>query len=237
MSSAWNMVTARVQTNLAQLVSSALPLESREPEIPTAEPPAPPASETRTRRDRVHVPAPPRTRRDRVIPPPAPPPPPARWVDVALCVSQILVDLTAIYRARNANARTVAPTTLSQPAQVESPDTPGLMTMKQLADDAARNLELFTRSLPEDETATDCHHQTLITRAAGRILNIHKRLQLNGDATNSEDTTVDAACVVCYNDIANIVFMPCKHLAVCAVSFLGPAVVYRAWARGLMKGV
>lgn len=267
MSSAWNTVTAHEQTNLAQFVRSAVEQESREPQIPTAELAAPTAPETqtwidrflgpappRTRRDRLLGSAPPRRRRDRVrgsappqadnsswlqirIPAPAPPPPPATWMDVAVAVSKILIDLTTVYIIRNANAREVAPTVVAQLAQLESPETPGLMTIKQLADDAAVNLEHFRTSLPEDENATDHHHQALITRAAGRILNIHKRLQLNSDATNAEDTTVDAACVVCYTDIANIVFMPCKHLAVCAVSFLGSGVVYVVLARGLMKGV
>lgn len=234
MSSAWNTATPRGPTNLAHIVRSFLELESREPEIPTAELPAPPAPETRTRsasrpgRDRVLGPTPPQTQNSSwlrmLIPPPAPPPPPATWVDVALAVSKILVDLTAVYRIRNANAREVAPTVVSQPAQLESPDIPGLMTIKQLADDAALDLELFSKSLPEDETATDHHHQALITRAAGRILNTHKRVQLNSEARNAEDRAFDATCVVCYTDIANIVFMPCKHLAVCEVSF--------SWVRG-----
>lgn len=93
------------------------------------------------------------------------------------------------------------------------------------AEEASLLLELFHKTMPDNDDIGDEHRQ-MIDNALRGILGIHKELRLQQAQSNGpveprlediEGTNVDAGCIICYSEIADTVLFPCKHLAICAV--------------------
>lgn len=102
-------------------------------------------------------------------------------------------------------------------------EPPPPINMSQQAEDISVLLELFSRLVPHDVRDIDDEQRDLIATAARDILRLQTGIQLvsgQGDGAPSEQvgTTIDAACAICYEEIADIVFRPCNHLAICDVS-------------------
>lgn len=57
----------------------------------------------------------------------------------------------------------------------------------------------------------------LITARNSKNIGSPRRL-----GSETEDTKVHAACIICYKEILDVVFMPRNHLAVCTVSLDSP---------------
>lgn len=95
--------------------------------------------------------------------------------------------------------------------------------MSQQAEDISVLLQLFSRLVPNDVRDIDDEQRNLIATAARDILRLQTGIQLisgQGSEAPSEQvgTTIDAACAICFEEVADIVFTPCNHLAICEVS-------------------
>lgn len=97
-----------------------------------------------------------------------------------------------------------------------TPPTPP-MSLNQLAEDASILLELFSQN-PHDTNDISDEDQTMINSAAASIAVIQARCVRKTRHTESrEEINRDADCIICFAERAEVVFMPCKHLVVCAV--------------------
>lgn len=87
------------------------------------------------------------------------------------------------------------------------------VSVRQLAADASRLLELFIQTAASnDNDDIDEHAQSLLRSAAASIAAIQVRVRTR------RVVVAEADCVVCYAERADRLFMPCKHLVVCSVS-------------------
>lgn len=97
--------------------------------------------------------------------------------------------------------------------------------LTKVAENASILLELFSQSCPDDDDDIDHDQQTMIACAADEIAVIQTRIRQsvarrNGDISPRGEAEKDADCIICYNESADTVFMPCKHLVVCTVRTL-----------------
>lgn len=97
--------------------------------------------------------------------------------------------------------------------------------LKKAAENASILLELFSQSCPDNDDDIDHDQQTMIACAADEIAAIQTRIRQsvarrNGDIRSRAEAEKDADCIICYNESADTVFMPCKHLVVCTVRTL-----------------
>lgn len=95
--------------------------------------------------------------------------------------------------------------------------------MSQLAEDTSVLLELFSRIVPDNVRDIDDEQRNMIASAAQNISKLQISIGLvsapeSGSLNGQVDTNIDAACVICYSEIADTVFRPCNHLAICGVS-------------------
>lgn len=107
--------------------------------------------------------------------------------------------------------------------------SPLLTSLKKLAEDASVLLELLCQTMPVQEDDIAEEHTQMAAGAAASILEIETGIRRivarrNGDigsqrGLDAGDTRIDAACIICYSEIADTVFMPCRHLALCGVGF------------------
>lgn len=112
----------------------------------------------------------------------------------------------------------------------EPPHLP--VDLGKVAEDASILLELFSKTKPDDDEDIDNEHTQLIDSALKSILKIQTELRviaarknrsiesLEPPALETDDTNIDAACIICYSEISDVVFIPCKHLAVCTVGLI-----------------
>lgn len=125
-----------------------------------------------------------------------------------------------------AQPRVVMPPSVSRSGSSGSPDdisaaapTRPIRSLNHLAEHASVLLELFAQS-PHDTTDICDEHRNLITSAAEGIATIQARLRQTAPLVNiesREETIADSTCCICHVKIADTVFMPCRHLIVCAV--------------------
>lgn len=95
------------------------------------------------------------------------------------------------------------------------PSAPG--SLNRLAEDASILLELFSQGSHVNDNISDEYHG-IITNATEGVLAIHARIrQVNQRAVPRGVAIPDPDCIICYAEIANMVFLPCKHLVVCTV--------------------
>lgn len=113
----------------------------------------------------------------------------------------------------------VVPTPAPSAPYVREP-APRLTNIGRVAEDASVLLELFSRTIPENDRKIDDEHKQMINDAFNHILKIKKEFRMmttEGIEPESDDMKVDAGCIICYSYIADTVLMPCKHLALCTV--------------------
>lgn len=108
-------------------------------------------------------------------------------------------------------------------------ESPLLLKLKKVAEDASILLELFSQTLPTTEESINAEHKQIIASAAESILTLETGIRLISARQSEpigslreivldmEATKVDASCIICYAQIADTVFMPCKHLGLCGV--------------------
>lgn len=114
-------------------------------------------------------------------------------------------------------SRSSSPSSDSDPsATPQPPPSRAPVPLKEIAEDASVLLELFSRTVPTDDSAIGAESQVLISSAAAGIAAIQMRFwrmnrQLECRAGGEAD------CIVCFEERADRLFMPCKHLVVCSV--------------------
>lgn len=60
----------------------------------------------------------------------------------------------------------------------------------------------------------------MVENAFQSILRIRRELRgAAGTEEGGAERKVEAECIICYDDIADTVLMPCKHLVLCMVCF------------------
>lgn len=113
------------------------------------------------------------------------------------------------------------------PTQHFSP-TPLLVGQRHAANEASTLIQRFFNATADKHTTEACH-EVMIDEAAKRITKIQTAFRIlaarKGDHVkiperNAEDESMmaDCSCIICYQEIADMVFLPCGHLAVCRVS-------------------
>lgn len=105
------------------------------------------------------------------------------------------------------------PTPVVPPPHQHSPQD-----LRKLAEDASVLLELYSKTALD----TDDSNRQLITSAFASVttLNRHHRILAFGGVQKSpenDDFTLDAACIICYSEVADTVLVPCHHLVLCGV--------------------
>lgn len=102
--------------------------------------------------------------------------------------------------------------------------SPLLISLRHVAQEASVLLEVFSRTMPIREEDVNQEHLQTVSSAAGCIQRLETGIRLIGARGNENvgcarrpGSGMDADCIICYSEIANTVFMPCKHLAVCGV--------------------
>lgn len=94
-----------------------------------------------------------------------------------------------------------------------------------LAGDASALLAHYSQLSPRNSVEAQMHEQLLDT-AINCVLVIRQlkrmehlvQLKQSGTEEETEETKIDAACVVCRSRVACVVVAPCMHLALCMVS-------------------
>lgn len=104
--------------------------------------------------------------------------------------------------------------------------------MAKVAEDASVLLELFSKTNPNNDDING-EQREMIEAALEGLLKIHRELRVRGTERDGDDeaevsTKVDAACIICYTEIADIVILPCGHLVLCTVG-LGDREVCSLW--------
>lgn len=96
--------------------------------------------------------------------------------------------------------------------------------LAQAADYAALLLEVFSRLRPVDDAKLETVHKELVAKAFVSVLEITRRLralEASPDAGREEleepSLNIYSGCSVCYAAVANVLLIPCAHLALCEV--------------------
>lgn len=98
------------------------------------------------------------------------------------------------------------------------------LDIAQAAEDASVLLELFSKTAPRNSNAIDDEHKQMIENAFESILRIRREFRVTAAArVPVEEAKADPECIICYDNIADTVLMPCKHLVLCMVSPLFPS--------------
>lgn len=112
------------------------------------------------------------------------------------------------------------PGLMDPPAAAPTP-----LNLSKAAEDASVLLELFSKTKPANNKDISREQRVMINTALEGIKKIHRELRVlaaesegTDDGGEAEvDTMVDAACIICYTDIADTVVLPCGHLILCRV--------------------
>lgn len=111
---------------------------------------------------------------------------------------------------------------LSPPLQLLSSPS----NLAQIAADASILLELFSNTKPDDDNGINDEQREMISGALEGVLKIHTVIRIvaarqNGSEAvmETEDTKVDAGCIICYTRVADTVLVPCGHLVLCIVCY------------------
>lgn len=93
------------------------------------------------------------------------------------------------------------------------PVIPPRASLNALAESSSILLELFSQGSHDNDndTVSDEYH-ALLANATASVLTIHARIR-----RAREIVVPEPDCIICYAESADTVFMPCKHLVVCAV--------------------
>lgn len=92
------------------------------------------------------------------------------------------------------------------------------LDIAQAAEDASVLLELFSKTAPRNSDAIDDEHKQMIENAFESILRIRREFRVTAAARMPvEEAKADPECIICYDNIADTVLMPCKHLVLCMV--------------------
>lgn len=90
--------------------------------------------------------------------------------------------------------------------------------LAKLAEDASVLLEFFSKTLPSTIAEITTEQREMVRGALTGLVSLHSALRGSGSSMGGLDgTMVDAACVICYSEIADMVLAPCMHLAMCMV--------------------
>lgn len=92
--------------------------------------------------------------------------------------------------------------------------------LAQAAEDASVLLELFSKTAPRNNEKIDNEHKQMIENAFESILRIRQEFRVMAARAPAEGTKVDPECIICYDNIADTVLMPCRHLVLCMVYIL-----------------
>lgn len=115
-----------------------------------------------------------------------------------------------------------APQLRRESAPSPEPRYPTSFNVDEAAINACALIEMFSQTCRFSES--DLRAQLLDT-AIENLLKIKRKMrQEAGDSGDSEpdvdsDMMVDAGCVVCLSEIADMVVLPCNHLALCGVRY------------------
>lgn len=93
----------------------------------------------------------------------------------------------------------------------EAAVVPSPVSLNELAESSSILLELFSQGSHDNDEVSDEHH-ALLANATASVLTINARIR-----RMRENVVPEPDCIVCYAEKADTVFMPCKHLVVCAV--------------------
>lgn len=96
-------------------------------------------------------------------------------------------------------------------AELESLD------IAQAAEDASVLLELFSKTTPRNKEAISDEHKQMIENAFEGILRIRREFRTVTARALTGQAKVDPECIICYDNIADTVLMPCRHLVLCMV--------------------
>jgi hypothetical protein len=88
-------------------------------------------------------------------------------------------------------------------------------------------LEAFAKSRPDDD---DVEYAQMIDNALAGVLQIQKGFQARS-GEHTDEMKMDVGCIVCYNEVADTVLVPCGHLVLCSVFFRSQS-KYREMADG-----
>lgn len=128
---------------------------------------------------------------------------------------------------------------LAPVAPLVAPTSSPSLDLAQAAEDASVLLELFSKTKPRNNEEISDEHKQMIDNAFESILKIRREFRVMAarkneslgsfepPASETEDTKSDSECIICYDQIADTVLLPCKHLVlcnVCALSFPTSAV-------------
>lgn len=91
------------------------------------------------------------------------------------------------------------------------------LNLAQAAEDASVLLELFSKTTPRNKEAIGDEHKQMIENAFEGILRIRREFRATTARAPAEQTKVDPECIICYDNIADTVLMPCRHLVLCMV--------------------
>lgn len=120
---------------------------------------------------------------------------------------------------------------VASPAPAANRD-PSSLDLAQIAEDASILLELFSKTKPNNNEEIGDEHKQMIDNAFESILKIRKEFRvmaarkneslesLQPPALETEGTKVESECIICYDQIADTVLMPCKHLVLCIVCLI-----------------
>lgn len=111
------------------------------------------------------------------------------------------------------------------------------LDLAQAAENASVLLEFFSTTKPANNDEITGDQRDMIATALKTVQEIHTEVRVidarrKGNrvkAAETEDMKVDAGCIICYSRIADIVFIPCKHLVlckVCRIAFSGLGVLF-----------
>lgn len=96
------------------------------------------------------------------------------------------------------------------------------LDLAQAAEDASVLLELFSKTAPRSKDAISDEHKQMIENAFESILGIRREFRVMAAQTPVEEAKVDPECIICYDNIADTVLLPCKHLVLCTV-YISPS--------------
>ena len=114
-----------------------------------------------------------------------------------------------------------------------TPTTSANQNIYKLAEHASVLLELFSHAIPED-SASKSHTRESIKTVLDNVTKIWESLcpEDNGKerelagctcggskaVTECRNYDADSACIICYDSVADAVFIPCHHLVLCMVN-------------------
>lgn len=103
------------------------------------------------------------------------------------------------------------------------------LDIAQAAEDASVLLELFSKTTPRNKEAIGDEHKQMIENAFEGILRIRREFRTMTAQTSAGQTKVDPECIICYDNIADTVLMPCRHLVLCMVYTPPPPPSFSLW--------